>query len=173
MKARVLAREVAYFACSHCGYVQTEQPTWLAQAYHAPINISDTGMMARNLAQQKSVLATLALLRKRRGKVVDYAGGYGLLVRLLRDLGLDAYWIDPYTTNLAAVGFEYQQGEADLVTAFEAFEYFVDPIKELETMLAIAPNVLFSTDLIPKPIPAIDDWWYYGTHHGQHIGFLA
>ncbi|MDZ7771643.1 MAG: hypothetical protein U5K31_02725 [Balneolaceae bacterium] len=25
--------------------------------------------------------------------------------------------------------------------------------------------------MIPDPAPRISDWWYYGTEHGQHIGF--
>ena len=40
-------------------------------------------------------------------------------------------------------------------------------------MLEIAPNVLFSTELIANPIPLQDDWSYYGKKHGQHIGFFS
>lgn len=59
-----------------------------------------------------------------------------------------------------------------LVTAFEAFEHFDQPVQELEQMLAIASNVLLSTELIETPTPAHEDWWYYGKDHGQHIGFF-
>jgi N-acetyl-beta-hexosaminidase len=55
------------------------------------------------------------------------------------------------------------------VTAFEAFEHFVDPILETEKMFAIGPTILFSTTLCPTPTPAHNDWWYYGKEHGQHI----
>ena len=66
--------------------------------------------MARNLSNVGLVLASLALMKERRGKVVDYAGGHGFLVRLLRDKGINALWMDPYSENLVARGFEYSGG---------------------------------------------------------------
>jgi hypothetical protein len=168
----LLDKTVSYFECPNCGYVQTETPTWLEQAYASPINASDTGIMARNKANLENVLATLMLLRMRRGKVIDYAGGYGLLVRMLRDVGIDACWSDPYASNLVSLGFEYSGGGGDLITTFEAFEHFVNPITEMEAMFTIAPNLLFSTELIATPSPEVNQWWYYGADHGQHIGFF-
>ena len=50
---------VHYFECSHCGYVQTEDPYWHERAYSEAINDSDTGIMTRNLANSKIVLAKL------------------------------------------------------------------------------------------------------------------
>jgi hypothetical protein len=95
----------------------------------------------------------------------------GILVRLFRNYGI-ALWSDQYCENLVARGFEYTDGTADIVTAFEALEHFVNPAEELDKMLAIAPNVLFSTATIADPAPKQDDWWYYGKEHGQHIGFF-
>jgi hypothetical protein len=103
---------------------------------------------------------------------VDCAGGYGILVRLLRDRGIEALWADSYCENLLAIGFEHKGGKADLVTAFEAFEHFVNPKEELERLFTIAPNVLFSTEIIAIPAPKQAEWWYYGPNHGQHIGFF-
>ena len=167
----VLQREVSYFECQNCGFVQTEEPYWLEEAYKETINISDTGIVSRNLANRSLVISTLFTLGGLDKKVVDFAGGYGLLVRLLRDKGVDAWHSDPYCENLVAAGFENDRSEAYLVTAFEAFEHFVDPCAELEKMFAFAPNVLLSTNLISKPIPKFGDWWYYGAEHGQHISF--
>jgi len=168
----VLGRKVQYFECAICGYVQTEKPTWLEEAYASPINPSDTGIMARNLYNVELVLASLALIGKRKGKVVDYAGGHGFLVRLLRDKGINALWADLYSENLVARGFEYSNDEhVCLVTAFEAFEHFVNPAAEMERLLSIAPSILLTTTLAPRPTPQPSDWWYYGLEHGQHIGF--
>lgn len=161
-----------YFECEVCGYVQTEPPYWLDRAYSEAINDSDTGIMSRNLNNVRVVLATLVILGSLYGKVVDYAGGYGILVRLLRDCGIDALWSDRYCQCLVARGFEYDSGGAFLVTAFEAFEHFVHPDEEVDRLLAISPNVLFSTELIADSTPAQSDWWYYGKEHGQHIGFF-
>jgi hypothetical protein len=164
--------DVDYYECSSCGYVQTQQPTWLSAAYENPINASDTGIMVRNLANLNLVISTLALLRCRRQKVVDCAGGYGILVRMLRDKGFDAYWNDLYSSNLLSKGFEFSGGEAGLVTAFEAFEHFLYPLNEAKKLNSISANILISTELIPAPTPLPSQWWYYGLEHGQHIGFF-
>lgn len=168
----LIGHKVSYFECAACGYVQTETPHWLEQAYAEAINDSDTGIMARNQANTRTVLATLWMLGELDGTLVDCAGGYGILVRLLRDLGVNALWSDRYCQNLLARGFEHTNEKATLVTAFEAFEHFVNPAEELDKLLALAPNVLFSTDIIADPAPKQDDWWYYGREHGQHIGFF-
>jgi len=171
-KGSLIGHSVDYFECSTCGYVQTDTPHWLEQAYVDAINVSDTGIMSRNQANARIVLLTLMLLGKLDGTLVDCAGGYGILVRLLRDFGINALWSDSYCQNLLAKGFERTTEKADLVTAFEAFEHFVNPAEELNRLLDIAPNVLFSTELIANPAPQQDDWWYYGKNHGQHIGFF-
>ena len=146
-EAYLLGRRVSYFECSNCSYVQTEEPTWLDEAYASPINSSDTGIMVRNLSNVSLVLATLTLMARLQSQVVDYAGGYGILVRLLRDAGIDAYWADPYSENLVVRGFEYQVLEGTkLVTAFEAFEHFVNPYDEMKALLSIAPNILLTTN---------------------------
>ena len=56
----------------------------------------------------------------------------GILVRLLRDYGVEALWCDQYCENLLARGFEYNGECADLVTAFEVLEHFVNPLEELD-----------------------------------------
>jgi hypothetical protein len=32
---------------------------------------------------------------------------------------------------------------------------------------------MFSTLLVPEPAPKLEDWWYYGLEHGQHIAFYT
>jgi len=170
--ATILRSPVQYFDCRVCGYVQTQDPTWLDEAYQSAINKSDTGILARNHNNVCMVLATLASVGNRNGQVIDCAGGYGILVRLLRDQGIEALWSDPYCNNLLAIGFEHVNESADLVTAFEAFEHFVDPVGEMEKLFSHAPNLLISTELISSPAPTPQQWWYYGLDHGQHIGFF-
>ena len=172
-KAHIFDRLVSFFECDRCGYVQTEEPDWLDIAYSSPINISDTGILVRNLSNVSLVLATLTTMKSKKSQVVDYAGGYGFLVRLLRDVGVEAFWADKYSENLVSRGSEYEGfGNPKLVTAFEAFEHFLSPAEELSNLLKISPNVLLTTTLVPKPTPKPQDWWYYGLEHGQHIGFF-
>lgn len=59
------------------------------------------------------------------------------------------------------------------MTTFESFEHFVSPIDEIEKMLKLSKNIIFSTELLPNPIPIPDKWWYYGLEHGQHISFYS
>jgi len=169
----VLDRSVEYSECGRCTYVQTEDPVWLDVAYSDAINDSDTGILARNTMNRDKTLVTLLLLRRLDGLVVDFAGGYGLLVRMLRDAGVEAQWSDPHCENLFAKGFAYENRTPSMVTSFEAFEHFENPDEMLQQILRTgADHVLISTELIPVPAPAPADWWYYGADHGQHIGFF-
>ena len=109
-------------------------------------------------------------------KFLDYAGGYGIFTRMMRDVGFDFYWDDPFCENTLAKGFEYNSSDINsiqLLTAFEVFEHLVNPVNELEKMLKISKNIVFSTILIPDPLPKPDEWWYYAFEHGQHISFYS
>ena len=164
---------VEYFKCSHCGYVQTESPFWLEEAYSRPINDVDTGLMMRSYWHRNVTSTLIYILFNQRGKFLDYGGGYGVFVRLMRDIGFDFYWQDKNTENLFANGFEFAESEqypVELLTCFEAFEHFVEPAAELEKLLCISRNILLSTEFIPDPPPSPDEWWYYGSEHGQYIG---
>lgn len=165
---------VEYYQCAKCDFVQTESPYWLEEAYDRPINISDTGYMVRNLYFKKKLTILLYLLFGDNAQFVDYAGGYGVFVRLMRDVGFDFKWYDKYTQNLFSSGFEWDEiSKVDAVTLFEVFEHFVDPLEELGRLLKISDTIIFSTELHPTPLPTPRNWWYYGLDHGQHLSFYS
>jgi len=174
-KALVLFKyQVKYYHCIHCEFLQTENPYWLNEAYVRPINLSDTGYMARNIAISKKMIVLLYLLFGTKGSYLDYAAGYGTLVRLMRDVGFDFYWKDKYTKNLFACGFEWSSNlKVNAVTAFEVFEHFVNPIDEIESLLKISNTIIFSTELYPVSQPKPQEWWYFGLEHGQHVSFFS
>ena len=166
---------IKYFSCGNCGYIQTEQPHWLGRAYKNPINSSDSGILVRNIRNRSVVLATLLVINDLKIKectVLDSSGGYGLLVRLLRDLGLDTWWSDPHADNIFASSFCEAGGSSyDLVTSFEAFEHFMEPDKNFQDLRCKANNLLISTEIYPNNNPKPGEWNYFGMDHGQHIGF--
>jgi len=109
--AKILNKyDVEYFHCDNCGFLQTEEPYWLEEAYNESINVSDTGYMQRNIILSKKLTILLSLLFDKNTKFLDYAGGYGVFVRLMRDIGFDFYWQDKFSKNLLARGFEYNEG---------------------------------------------------------------
>lgn len=60
-----------------------------------------------------------------------------------------------------------------MVTGIECFEHFVDPMTEIKEILSYSRNIIFTTELLPYPIPKPNEWWYYGLNHGQHISFYS
>jgi len=165
---------IKYYHCSHCKFMQTEEPYWLDEAYKESINASDTGYMQRNLNLSKKLTILLSLVFNKNDSFLDYAGGYGVFARLMRDIGFNYYWDDKFTTNLFARGFEVVNGgQYEAVTTFESFEHFVNPLEEIEGLLTMSKSIIFSTELLPNSIPRPQDWWYYGLDHGQHISFYS
>ena len=125
-----------YFKCSQCGYVQTEDPHWLEEAYESTITDSDAGMIMRNLWFRNITTTLIYLLFNNKGKFLDCGGG---------DVGFDFYCQDKHTENLFAKGFEFAESEnnpVELLTCFETFEHFVEPAVELEKLLNISRNNL-------------------------------
>lgn len=166
---------IAYYKCGRCGFMQTEDPFWIDEVYQDPINGLDTGMLARNLHLSKVLTTVIYFLFDKNADFLDYAGGYGVMTRLMRDNGFNFYWSDAYTKNLLARGFEYSKhnGDIALITSFESFEHFVNPLQEIQKMLAISKSIIFSTEILPVPSPMLNEWWYYALSGGQHVSFYA
>ncbi len=162
--------DVDYFQCSQCRFIQTETPYWLDEAYAEAITGSDIGLVTRNLRLAEATQLLVTSYFNPDAACLDYGGGYGLFVRLMRDAGFDFRWYDKFCRNLfaeGAVGTLDRQYE--LVTAFELVEHLVDPQAEIDAMLNLSDSLLFSTELLPDSNPTPDQWWYYAPHEGQHI----
>ncbi|MEA5497580.1 methyltransferase domain-containing protein [Limnoraphis robusta] len=165
---------VNYFQCSNCGFIQTEQPYWLDEAYLTPIANSDVGLISRNLSFSRLTEKLILSYFDLKDKFLDYGCGYGLLVRMMRDFGLNFYGYDKYCQNLFAQGFVAELQESyELATAFEVFEHLVNPLNEIEQILKLSKNILFSTQLLPPENPKPNEWWYYALHEGQHISIYT
>jgi hypothetical protein len=165
---------VQYFRCGRCGFIQTESPYWLEEAYSSAIAMQDVGIMQRNLANSQVTAAVLNLLFPKISQAVDFGGGHGVFVRLMRDKGFNFHWSDLHATNDYARGFEFKEGLTyDFATAFEVLEHLTDPINDLSKLMSLSDNVFVSTCLVPQQAPLLSDWWYYVPTTGQHIAFYT
>lgn len=168
--------DVSYFQCSSCGFIQTEKPYWQEESYSNPITSLDVGLVNRNIQFSDVIEKIIYQYFDKRGKFLDFAGGYGLLTRIMRDKGFDFYREDKYCENLFAKHFDIddlpeKERKFELITAFELMEHIENPFKELDYIFSMTDSFLFSTELIPDK--NIENWWYIGTEHGQHISFYS
>ena len=172
--AKILNKHnVDYFLCTNCGFIQTVEPFWLEESYEEAINTTDTGILERNFQLAKVTRVLFGYLFGKNEIYLDYAGGYGILVGLLREYGFNSRWADPFSENIFARGLEFKQEPIKAITCFECFEHFADPLMELEKMLSISSNIFFSTLLFDGSKIPSSNWFYYGFEHGQHLSFYS
>ncbi len=167
---------VQYFQCNNCGLIYTETPYWLDEAYKDSITGMDTGIMSRNVRNVFCANILVDKMFNKKAGFLDYGGGYGVFARMMRDVGYNWKWQDKYSPNLFARGFEYNGKEKiELITAFELFEHFAEPKKELDNLFGMCNNILFSTLLYDRKMKykQFSNWWYYVPETGQHIAFYS
>jgi hypothetical protein len=173
-RQRLLGRhDVTYFQCAACDLLFTERPYWLEEAYSHAISQLDTGAVERNRTSANlTLLLACATGLPATARCLDYGGGHGVFVRMMRDLGVDFRWYDLYAENLYARGFEGDPAEPHrLVTAFEVLEHFADVGSELERLFGGRPDLVFvGTVLHEGHRPG---WWYYLLESGQHVSFFS
>lgn len=171
--AKILNKyDVKYYTCNKCGFHFTETPYWLGESYQSSIAKTDTGLVVRNLKIAKKLKTILFFLTRNNDKIVDISGGYGLLVRMMRDMGYDYYWEDKYSQNLHAVGFEAEDGKYRVATAFEVLEHLENPVEFIKEKKAkFNFEMFFFTTRLYKSERPKPDWDYYSLETGQHISF--
>lgn len=171
--AKILGKhEVNYWHCSNCGFVQTDEPYWIEEAYSSAIASLDVGIVQRNIENASRLSFFMKFIPN--GACMDFGGGLGMLTRMMRDYGFDFYHYDKYAKNEYARGLEADISKKYvLVTAFENFEHYVNPLEEIGNLMNRADILYFSTDLIASNPPLVRDWWYYVPVTGQHISFYS
>ncbi|WP_051664131.1 class I SAM-dependent methyltransferase [Dyadobacter crusticola] len=176
--AKILQKyDVNYYRCKETGFIQTEEPYWLDEAYQSAITKLDVGLVRRNCNLAYLTEKLLIKFFDYNERFLDYAGGYGLFTRMMRDKGFKFYHTDQFCANLFAEYFDLNQltgnTQFELVTAFEVFEHLVDPYREINDILQLADNILFTTEILPENIDRIADWYYISGETGQHISFYT
>jgi hypothetical protein len=169
---------VSYYQCEVCEFIQTEEPYWLDEAYSSAIADLDTSYVKRNFDMSYITKHILKYFIGTKMKYLDYGGGYGLYVRIMRDNGFDFYLFDQYCQNIFANNFKITNLRINepfgLVTAFELFEHLPSPISELNIILDNSESIFFSTVLQPKnKFKNSSEWWYFIPETGQHVSFYS
>lgn len=168
--------KTGFYKCTNCSFMQTDEPIWLEEAYQSAITSLDIGLLGRNIYLTKEISLLIETCFPEAKTMVDYAGGYGVLARLMRDAGYDYYTQDDYCENIFAKDFDVKAAPVkkfDLVTGFEVLEHFSNPIKDLEKVFHYAGDAIFSTELLPENDTEIENWWYLTEETGQHIAFYS
>ena len=168
----VLAKhEVNLCECLSCGFVFVADPHWLAESFGSELNRLDVGSVDRTLLVSQFVRGLLGMSPARRGwTVLDFGGGDGLLTRLLRDVGVDCRWEDPYCEPVYDVGPPHDEVRRfDLAVMGEVALHLTEPLATFRDLIERCDRVLFTATVPTDPIPA--DWWYLMPSTGQHVAF--
>ncbi len=165
---------VSYYKCKSCEFVQTEKPFWLDESYSSAITSQDIGLISRNITFAPLITSLINIFFNANGKFLDYGGGYGMFVRLMRDRGYNFKRFDTFCENIFAKDFDCNGDEKyELITSMEVFEHLEDPLGEIENMLLKSSSIFFTTELQPTKFEKESDWWYVMPETGQHISLFS
>ena len=107
IKLEVLGKHEAAISEMPCLRLTRRGRHWLEEAYASPITAQDTGLLERNWSLMRQLCVIIENYFDAKGRYLDYAGGYGITTRLMRNLGLEFYHHDPYCENIFASGYEW------------------------------------------------------------------
>jgi hypothetical protein len=164
-----IAGEIFYYECESCLSLETQVPIWLEKAY-ADSNLSslDVGAAQRVLVSHAFILLFAKIFKV--GTILDFGGGDGLLCRLLRDRGVEAFTQDQYSAPTYAPVFRGSlEKHYDLITAFEVLEHLPQPSTTLVKLFAAKPRFIVAST---EQYSGQDETWWY-LKNPQHVFFYS
>lgn len=163
--------DVDYFQCGSCDGIQTEAPYWLGEVYTTDIQPEDSNYLSRNLAVFHGVQYFLTHLRMRSDPVVlDFGGGLGLVPRLLREHGVNAFNYDTYAKS-PFVDVTWDESTPNFIVSSEVFEHLPDPAADIAWIFDHQPDFVYVRTW--RYFDQGKDWEYIGPEHGAHVFFYT
>jgi len=163
--------DVRYFRCSDCGSIETEKPYWLNEVYTDPIQPEDREYLRRNIWIFDNVMLLLDVLKIPADAVIlDFGGGLGIVPRLLREHGRNAYNFDAYAVSPFR-DVTWNGDKPTMVINAELFEHLPEPAQDIEGIFRDTPDFVYTRTWRyrgEKP-----DWPYFGPEHGAHVFFYT
>jgi 2-polyprenyl-6-hydroxyphenyl methylase/3-demethylubiquinone-9 3-methyltransferase len=167
-------KRIAYLRCTVCDFLFTRdfdawsQADFAQKIYNAEYALVDPDFAERRPAGNASFISQTFSEYRDRISLLDYGGGEGRMMELLRANGFQSVnTYDPFSVEHNVSNDQ----KHDLITAFEVFEHVPDPIatmRDITQRLKPESLLLFSTLLQPANFGAIGlSWWYVGPRNGH------
>jgi Methyltransferase domain len=169
---KVLAKyDVDYFQCGTCDGIQTETPYWLDEVYTSDIQPEDENYLTRNLNVYRIVQYYLKHLKTAANPVVlDFGGGLGIVPRLLREQGVNAFNYDTYTQSPFA-DVKWDGSAPDFIVSSEVFEHLPYPAADIAWIFDHNPEFVHVRTW--RYFGQGRNWDYIGPVHGAHVFFYT
>lgn len=163
-----------YRKCHSCGHLFVRNCSWIDAAYAEGVDEFDQGAVSRSIFSLPLAFA-LANLSPTAG-VLDYGGGVGLLSRMLRDLGINAYSYDRYVQGTLNPGFHLRDlrdvtDNINMVIAIEVLEHIVEIGEFVGAMLRLSPKIILTCTSVNDGQDI--SWPYLDKNHCQHVSVYS
>lgn len=164
--------DIKYYKCSNCGFLQTDKPFWLNESYEKEAISIDPDRLKRNIFLRNFFIKFINKLFNKDIEVLDFAGGEGILTRLMLDKGYNFKNYDKYSVPLYSHGHNISNIDTnyDLIVSSEVMEHIENPYEELDYILKYTDNYFFTTCC---QIEDLENWFYLIPDNGQHISFYT
>ena len=163
--------QVSYLRCSRCQSLETEAPYWLSEAYGDDVPAEDPFYLFRNLEVARHVKLMLHLFRvPKSANVLDFGGGLGVVARLIRESGWEAFVEDRFT-DPPFPDISWSGKQADFVLASEVFEHLDQPAEQIGRIFALQPRYVYVRT--SRYGGEGSDWFYLAPETGQHVFFYS
>ncbi len=173
---------VLYLKCDGCGFVFTHffddftDEQWRRFVYNEEYAEVDPAFLGLRPALNARLIEAY-LCGRRRARVVglDFGGGNGATVSLLRNKGWTYDAFDPFGLNDVKAE---RIGKYNLCSAFEVFEHLPDPVSSLKSILDKATPgrlTIIITTLVHDGVITDDlrlAWWYAAPRNG-HVSLFS